>query len=303
MPKIESETLAINKNSLIRILTLVAVLIFVLSGWFWWHNVYMSPDNVFWDMINNNLATTSVTKHVLQTNQAQSLDQYIQLQFGATNSVHSLVTLKQGQGSATATIKSETIGTPKTDYNRYVSIDSQQTNSKGLPINSSNVVGVWAKADSNPYNGPQYFRQGLFDIMPFANLDSAARKQIIQLIRDKKVYNISATPAKTSRINGRQVFVYSASVNPAAYVEVIVQIAKSIGLGDIGLDATQYQNSPNLNLQIYVDKLSRQLIKISYPSTGQEETYSSQGLENPIIEPTNTISVTELQNRIQQNLK
>ncbi len=296
---------AINKKATVIWICLVATIIFIISGWAWVHSVYLSSNNVFWGMLNNNLATTSVTGHIIQTGQGQSLDQYTQKQFGAENLAHSLITLKQTGGVADATVRSETIGTPTADYSRYLSIESQQRTAKGKPIDTSNLIGVWAKADikNSQTVSSQSFRQSLLGIVPFANLNSQQRRNIIQLMRDKNVYDISKSPVKSEVVNGRQAFVYDVTINPQGYLDVTIQVIKDMGLGDIGLNSSQYDNSPNFKAQFTVDKLSRQLIKISYPASGQQVTFSSQGLEQAVTLPTQTITMTELQKRIQAGVR
>ncbi len=306
MPEHVSDMVSINKKTAIRLIVLTGAVIFVAAGWFWWQNVYLDSNRVFWDMIGNNLSTTGITRHIVQKGQSQSLDQYIQLQFGRDKLSHSFVTLTQGQNGKLATVRSESIGTLANDFNRYISIDTAQKTTSGKVINTAGINGVWSKSDNaqaGQLPNAQQLRQAVLTIVPFGNLDAGSRSDLVKLIKDSNVYDISTGSVKSAKINGHTVFVYEVSVNPKAYVEAMKKYAKDIGLGDIGLDSSQYDGAASFKIQMAVDKLSRQLVKVSFSTGAQEETYSAYGLEPNVAVPTNTIPLSELQNRVQQSLR
>lgn len=266
----------------------------------------MSPRHVFLTMLDNNLATESITRHTVQRANGQVVDQYIQLQFGRTNASRSLVTVKQPEEGGESVVKSETIGTPQNDFSRYVSIKTTQKNSQGQPIDTSKVTGVWGKTDDSKDGeraNTQYFQQGALGIVPFANLTSEQRQKLVNLMRDKKVYDVDFSKVKSVKEKGKSAFVYNVNISPKSYMIMIKQFTKYLGLSDMGLDPSQYENSPPLKTEFTVDKLSRNLIKIHYTDSSQDETFSSYGLEQPISLPTKTISITELQKRVQDSLQ
>lgn len=272
------------------------------GGWLWWSKVYTSSENVFWGMISNNLATESITRHTTQTAAGQTTDQYIQLQLGAVNAARNVVTISQNISGSHAVVKSETIGTKDNDYSRYVAIKTDQKNAQGKPLNTAQIIGVWGKTpDAKKGQRPpiQYLQQSLLGIVPYANLASGPRHDLINLIKNNNVYTITSEPAKSVKQSGRQVFVYTVNINPKAYISMLQQFVKDIGLGDIGLDPSQYNGSQPLKAEFTVDKVSRQLVKVSYPDGGQSQTYSSQGQEQPISVPTQTIPLAQLQSKVQ----
>ena len=274
----------------------------VLSGWLWWEKVYMNPTRVFWSMMSNNLATDSVVRHTHQTQSGQTSDEYIQIAFGAVNASRSVTTLSQNDAAGPTTVVSETIGTPTNDYSRYISIKTTQKSSTGKLPDTSKVVGIWGKTPDAPAGQKpslQYFQQGVLGIVPFANLTNTQRSDLVKIMRDDNVYDIAAGAPKRTKVGKRAAYVYSVNINPAAYIGMLGQYAKDLGLGDIGLDPSQYAGSQPLKADFTVDKLSRQLVSISYTGTTQSETFSSQGLEQPITLPTQTIPISDLQNRVQ----
>jgi len=297
---------AIKNSTTAQRITLVAVLIFVVFGCVWYRSVYMSPRNVFWGMIDNNLATESVTRHVVRDQGGQTLDQYMQLQFGSSNSAHNLISVKQSGDTGENEVKSETIGTPKNDYSRYVTIKTPQKTAGGQPIDTSKLVNVWAKTDDSKAGQPssaQYFQQSILGIVPYANLNYQQRYELVKLMQDKKAYDFSGEQPKSEKLNGRAVYVYAVSISPKAYIEMLQKFTKYMGLGEMGLDPSQYEGAAPLKVEMTVGKLSRQLLKIKYVDGGQEETYSAQGLEQAVGLPSKTIPISELQDRIQKSMQ
>lgn len=297
---------AIKNTTTAQRITLVAVVLFVIFGGVWCRNIYMSPRNVFWGMIDNNLATESVTRHVVQEQGGQTLDQYMQLQFGSSNSAHNLISVKQSGDTGENEVKSETIGTPKNDYSRYVSIKTPQKTAEGKPIDTSKLVNVWAKTDDSKAGQPssaQYFQQSILGIVPYANLNYQQRRELIKLMQDKKAYDFTAEQPKTSKVEGKVVYIYTVSISPKAYIEMLQKFTKFMGLKDVELDPGQYEGAPPLKVEMTVGKLSRQLLKIKYVDGGQEETYSAQGLEQAVTLPSKTIPISELQDRIQKSMQ
>ncbi len=290
-------------SSATRVIVLVAALILIVAGWFWWQNVYMSSSNVFWGMINNNLQTASVTRHTLQIGQDRTVDQLIREQFGPVNAVQTNVTLKQKSAEGDTLVKSETIGTPNNDFSRYVKISTPQKAANGKPIDTSKVTGVWGKSSDpkpNETSTAQYYRQSIVTIIPYGNFNSQQRQTLVDQMHDHQVYTYEASSVKSVKENNRSAYVYTIKIKPAAYIDLMKTYTKELGLGDLGLDPSSYANSPDLTAEITVDKLSRQIVKINYPDSGQSETVADQNLQQPITLPASTIPINELQDRIQK---
>lgn len=288
------------KTSLIIIVISVAILI--LSVWFWWSSVYLSSNNVFWGMIENNLVTNSVTRHIVQDLNGQKVDQFIRLQFGSVNASQSRVVLEQSDSNGKNIVKSETIGTPKNDFSRYIGINTTQKNSAGKPLDTKSIIGIWGKsADPKVGQEPavQYFRQSILAIVPYGMFSQSQRDKLISQMQSKNVYDISSGSVKSQNQNGRAVFVYQIKLNPSAYVQLMQTYTSVLGLGDIGLDPSSYANSPPLKLELTVDKISRQVTKIDYPDSGQTESIVDQNIFQPITIPVQTIPIDDLQKRLQ----
>jgi hypothetical protein len=306
-------TMAKNKNLLTsfrqykllsRLLTYTGILLLVVSGWLWWSRIYTDPQRVFTAMLENSLSTPSVTRHVTQAGQGNTLDQYIELDLGAQNLARITTTLGQGSGDAAAKVVTESIGTTGADYTRYLFIDTNERNSQGQALSFDDVIGVWAKNDepqSGQASNNRYFNEALLGVVPFANLDTGQRESLLRTIQDKGVFKTEL--AAQGRQNGRRVYVYKATITPRSYIEMLQSFTKALGLGAVeGLEQENYEGVAPLNLELSVDVLSRQLVGVGYPANGRQEVYSGHGLKRNVTLPEETIPVSELQQRL-QNLR
>ena len=258
-----------------------------------WRAKANSPQNVFWDMVGNNLSTRSITKHVIGDSTAAKSDQYTQVTFGAQNFSHNIVTLTQKSGEDNTVVKTESIGTPQADFSRYNSIQTNRKNAVGQLPDFSNIEGVWGK--SSDQASAQYLSQAMFGVVPFANLNAAERARIVKLIKDSKVYSPAFDKVATQ--NGD--YVYSVELSPVPYLKLLAELSKATGVHSlVNADVDDYKDSPSLKLTVSVDKRSHQLKKVKYDSGGQEETYESHGLNAGVQIPDKTIPMNELETRV-----
>src|SRR3989338_10533698 len=82
-PKIKS--LASGKR-----LTIIGAILLAIAGFFWWTNVFNNPENVFFGMLDNSLATSSVTRQVKEESAGGSVERFTRLQTGITNAAETL---------------------------------------------------------------------------------------------------------------------------------------------------------------------------------------------------------------------
>lgn len=290
-------------KNLPKFLAYAGLLLLMFSLTLWWTKVYTDPKRVFWAMLDNSLSTSSVTRNVKQQNQGNLLDQYIQLNLGTQSNARVITAISQGQGDSAAKVVTESIGTEKEDYTRYTEINTKETNAEGKPLNFDQIVNVWAKADA-PQSGQQsntrYFKEALLGVVPFADLDAGQRERLLKLMQEQGVFETDFGSTGQGREQGRRTYVYRVTVKPKPYITVLQAFTREIGLGAVeGLDQTNYEGAAPLELELAVDVLSRQLVRIVYGGNGRVESYSGHGLKTNIAIPTQTIPVSELQNRLQ----
>lgn len=276
------------------VLVLIGLIFFGLFGSLWWTKVHDSPRRVFADMLVNNLSTAGVTR-TSSAKGVQNYERVERLSFTPTISNHSYIKISEESEAGKTTVQTETIGTKDNDYSRHLKIDVSQQEG-AAPRSFKSVEGVWAK--SSLINGqPQYLAQSLQSLVPFANLNAGQRKAILKLIQDKKVYTVNYASTKPKRINGKSAIDFSVSVDPVQYIALLQALNKAVGMdvGDINPD--DYKDQPAISLNVLVDKFSRQVLEVTYGQ--QKEIYTGYGISMPISIPKKTITVEELQQRIQ----
>jgi hypothetical protein len=273
------------------VLVIVSLILIVLFGSLWWTKVYNSPRRVFEGMLQNNLSTPSVTR-TSQASDQQGLERIEQLSFVPPIASRTYIKLTQDSEQGQAAVQTETIGTQDSDYSKYLKIDVA-----GGRSNFKSVEGVWGKttlADGQP----QYLSQSMQGLIPFANLSSGDRAKILQLIDQKQIYKVNYASTKPTHLNGKSALNFSVSVNPVNYVSMMKELAKLSGVSGLdGINASDYKDQPSIDINVIVDKQSRQVLEITYGQ--QKETYSAYGLNQPLATPDKTIPFSELQQKIQ----
>ena len=276
------------------VLVIIGLILFVVFGGLWWTKIYNSPRRVFEGMLNNNLSTLSVTRTSTSSGQ-QGFERIEQHNFSQPTATRTYIKLVQASESGQATVETETIGTQTADYSKYLKIDVGGKASSNSPYKA--VEGIWGKS-SLADGEPQYLSQAMQGLVPFANLSSSDRARVINLINTKGVYKVNYASTKPKKINGKSAIDFSVSVSPEKYIDMLKEIAKSLGVsGFEALDSSQYKGQPDVNISIIVDKLSRQVIEVNYGQ--QKEVYSAYGVNQPVELPEKTIPFSDLQQKIQ----
>jgi hypothetical protein len=81
-----------------------------------------------------------------------------------------------------------------------------------------------------------------------------------------------------------------------AYVALIKQYAKSIGLHDLDqLDPNNFKAQKAFKLKIVIDVRAKQIVSITAPTTGNQQTYSGYGIPVHVDIPKKTITSAQLQ--------
>ena len=279
-----------------------AVLLFALSGYFWWSKVYQSPERVYWDMMSNSLQTSSVTRQLTQKTSQSTLDQTIVLTIGTQNAVQSVTTLQEGN----ITVKTENIATPTKDYIRYTSVKSDQKKADGKPLDFKSVLNRWAQNDAvNSSNTGQTQPPLLTEVMlgvaggnliPQANLPAKDRDDLIKLLHNTVIFDTNFSNVKKQHLNGRSVYTYDTQVQAVGYVGYQKEFAKKVGLKLLdNVQPNDYQGQPATKVELQVDAWSHQLVSIDYTGQGRHETFSAYGVAHPITVPVAKLTGPQLQ--------
>lgn len=284
-----------------RFISGAVILVVIVLALVWWNLIWQNPQRVFDGMLANNLSTTSVTKHAGATRGEQGIDQYIRLQMGSTNASTWLVTIKQAGSSVTT----ESIGTPHGGFVRYVDISAGNQKPGSNPLDFSSILNVWARSDPKDKTTSlnQLFSQSLLDVStaplpPIGNLPGEKRQDILDYIKTQNVFKPDYKSVKREKLAGQAVYTYKVAVKLGPFVRMMQAFARDMGDKSLEtVDANQYSTAKPIDLNIFVNRATHRMVKITQPSSGFEQTYNNWGLNTPTTIPTNSIPLTELQAR------
>ena len=286
---------------LLRVIFLTAFAISIVSVWAWWHVLYSKPEKVFNGAINNALQTSSFSRKTYQKSEGRTFDQKIDVVTEPKQLAGGTNELSQS-GDGGYAVKTDIAGTPTTDFVRYSSIKTDQKSTDGKNRDYSSIIGIWGKSSAadNTTSG-QLYSQTVMGIVPFGNLSLANRKVMTDLIIKKNVYNVNYGKVKRSIVDRRPTYTYEVTINPSAYITMLKKYASIVGLTQLEkLDPADYKDSPPQVLKITIDVWTRQINTVEYPNS-QSDTYGSYGARNFRINlPKKTITIDELQQKIQK---
>jgi len=281
----------------------LATLIFAGGGWAWYQYVHRSTYGVFWDTIDNNLNIFGVTRTITQDNNGADFQQKLQISLGAENMARGLTTISQSdQNGQETTVITETLGTPTTNYARYTDIKVQSPDSKKLPDFSS-VKNVWSREllVTGDTQNQSVLAEGLFSSIPFARLSQLQRQELVQFMKDNKVYEVDYRGAKVVERAGKQSYEYEVLVNLEGYIETLKKIDEYMGLGQLeGVDPAAYAGSEPAKLTVTTSIDGRQLLEVAYSGSTRKEQYSSYGARISSVLPETDLLRPELEQRVQK---
>lgn len=285
---------------LVRVLLLIGFIVFLTGGALWWKNIANNPRNVFYGMLDNSMKTRGIGRHVMQDNGAQQLDQRTRLTLGQTAQASSSTVLTQNE---TTSVRTDSIGTPTQDYVRYGAIDTDQPGSDGQPLNFDEILGVWGKAENidqiNETRG-ELFGETVLGVVPLGFVRYEKRAELMDFIREQNVYNTDFSAATREIVNGRPQYTYNVQVTSQNYITMLKQFATAVGLNQLeAIDPAAFSDVAPFEFSVVVDIWSKQLVSIQYANSARTEDYGSYGQETVVMPPEQTISIDELQLRLQ----
>ncbi len=282
-----------------RILWLVIILGFIGVGLtYFYRHTYSDPRRVFNAMLENSLRTSSVTKQVKQNTEGQTLDQKVRLQLGGRHIAQGMTALTQ-TGAASANVTTESLGTPTSDFVRYRSIETDQKNEAGETLDFSQILGVWGRTENAETTSGELYNELVLGVIPIGNLSANDRKKLLQEMIELDVYKVEYENVQRGTVNGRPAYNYSVKVLPEAYVTLLKSYAIKVGLTHLeNINPQNYANAESIEFTVSIDVLTRRLASIEYGS-GRQESYTAYGTEADVSLPTDTVSIEELQSRLQ----
>lgn len=294
----------LSKRKMLLGLYIVGAALLAATGVLWWDHHTTDPERVFWGTVNQGLKTSAVTVEATQGGNGQSLHQTVQYAMNGQSATHVVATLNQGG----TTIMDEMIGAPDADYTRYTGIKTDQKAASGKAMNFSKIINVWAKT---PHSGdagdmlPQAILGTNLPLggvaVPLASVQPADRTKLINQMKQDKVYTVSFKDVQRTHKDGRLLYTYKVTTNPQAYATMMKMFGTIAGVHTLDtLKPEQYAGQPAFVLNMTIDARAHQLVSASSEDGSVKQTYSGYDIPVVIKLPTNTISSTELQKRLQE---
>lgn len=282
----------------ISIVILFVAIFAIAGGIVWFNKIYTSPEHVFWSMVDNNLSVNSVTKETTQQGTGISKNELTQLSFNQGVNVRDVREVKSGTGSATSSIKIESIGTPTDTYQHYVFIDQPVKSGQAKP-DYSKVYPLWIKnsGPTSKIGDTQLLNSAVFSAFFFGNLSSSQRADVTKHLQD--AYKVNFGSVEQHRENGRKTYTYTVTLALRDYAKAAQAYAKALKLPNAAqINPNNYKATDELELNVTVDVLSRQIREIVYQTSSQTEKYSSYGVIAHFSPPAHTVSYNDLQKAV-----
>jgi len=285
-------------RTVLKLVGILAAIIVVAGGILWYKLVYTSPEHVFWGMVDNNLATQSITKELNQAGGSTTNKEDTQLAFYPSPKVRDVKEISSKANNGTSTVKIESIGTPTDTYQHYVLINQPGKGSKN-PADYQKVYNMWLKNSGNQQAETQLFSGVVFDAVLFGNLPPSARPQLVNDLH--KAYHVDFNNVAKESSKGRKTYTYNVKVNLRSFAEAVNYYSKALGLPNAGkINPSNYKATDEVAINLSVDLPSKQLRKLEYVSSKSTETYVTYGAPTNFSVPVHTVSYNTLQAAVQK---
>lgn len=285
-----------SQKQFLRSMIYLAIVIFAVSGWVWWHQIRNNPRNVFFGSIENSLRTNSITRQA----EYNDSDQMMRISISPELRTRTINTQTNNTKDGKIVVQTEAINTSEAEYVRWTKIDTDQTNKKGEKLNFNHLINVWGKNEADPSNQFSQLQMSLLSgIVPNGRFNIHERQALMKVVRDENVYKFDNAKMIRKIELGRPVYEYEVEVNPQAFYKFIKKYGEIANLPQLkDIDPSQFKDIPSEIFKVKVDVWSRHITGIA-DSTGNAENISGYGEITFIDPPKKSIPLNELQSKLQ----
>jgi hypothetical protein len=285
-----------------KVSTLLAIffgLVIVVAGITWFYKYYSNPQNVFWDMVENNLSTSSITKEITQKSTNATSKEITRIILSPNHAAHDVKQIDASVSGSKSMIRIESIGTPTDTYQRYVLI-SQPAKAGKKKADFSKVYALWLKNGGNAQSGnSQLFNNAVFSGFLFGNLPPSQKSTALNYMR--KAYKVDFNNIDKKSHNSRKTYVYTVSLAMQNYAKAARFYADALKLPNAKqISANNYHSTDKIEMSVTIDVLSRQLREVTYTTNSSTEKYSAYGITSDVSVPKKTVTYDTLQNAVNQ---
>lgn len=274
------------------------VLLILLSGLAYCYNIVVmqSPRRVFYDALSGNLDLKGVMCTVSKSSSGQSSDQQLWLDLKGTRTTLVTTTLSQNGTKVTT----QDINTQGADYVRYTRVATNAKDKAGKSLDVSKILNVWAKK-SESANTPMLGQVALGGcIVPLVSVPTDKQAAFSKQLSQGIIFQTDFSKSTYHWRFDEPYREYTVTVDPDQYIPFMKQVDQAYGLHALDkVSSSNYQQKTPQRLMFRIGAGSHRIQNIWYTDRSQTFTFSHYDERPYVAIPVHTISITDLQQRLQ----
>jgi len=278
------------------------MVIFLVTSYFWYTRLYMTPERRFWTALNNSMSTPSVVRTLTQGGSGNQVVQDYRFNFAPQRVVENRVIYTEKSSVTDTSVTTEGVIFPTEQYLRYTSFTNSRTDN-GINSNIDSVLGKWAvQSSDNAEDAELNYLSEQVSLIIIGNYSADFRREVLQQLQQRQVYGENISTPVEDKLNDESVYVYTISVKLRDYAELLNKAFVTAGYGEFApLDPANYREDSAVNGNIFVRKKDNAVVGVNFG--GREERYSNYGVIKQVDRPEVSLTVEELQAKVQQLLQ
>lgn len=293
-----------NLEKITKIFLSFAIIVGLVGSYLWYNRMYMTDERRFWGAINRSMTGSNVLRTLDTGGSGNKQITQSRLNFTPESYIESKSTVTERSAVANSEVITEGYTDLDEQLVKYLKIDTSEKNAGGQGFDFSNVVNKWA-TDKIGTDSPEaleqrrinYIKEFIY-LAPFGNFDGQFRKEVIDRLKNKSVYNVDYQNVTKANRDGVDYIDFVVRVNTKEYVAILQDVLKKLGLGEFeALNPDNYEPQSRINAIFAVNADNGEIGGISY--NGRQEVYSDQGVNKDYQVPKSDITIDELQTLLQ----
>lgn len=300
--KINNRTSHWDFNKITRYTLVFAVLIGLVTSYFWYSKVYITPERRFWTAIDNSMATPSVVRTLTEGGTGNQVEQLYRFNFAPQRVVQNKVEYTEKSATTDTSVTTEGIIFPTEQFLRYTQFYNSRNDGESS-ANLDSVLGQWAKQTSDQVEEAKLnYLSEQVSLVIFGNYGPNVRNEILNEMKSSNVYGEALSIPLEDTSDGEAVYVYQISVKLKKYAEILNKAFVDAGYGEFApLNPENYRDDSTVNGNVIVIKKNNSIVGVSFG--GREEKYGNYGVTATVETPQTDLTVEELQSQVQQLLQ
>jgi hypothetical protein len=300
--KFNNKTAHWNFGKITRYIMVFGVLLALVTSYFWYTKLYMTPERRFWSAINNSMATPSVVRTLTEGGSGNQVVQDYRFNFAPQRVVQNRVQYSEKSATTNTSVTTEGIIYPTEQFLRYTEFINSRSDGQNSP-NLDSVLGEWAVQETEDVEESKIsYLSEQVSLVIFGNYGANVRAELINQMKEAQVYGPDLGVPLEDVIDGESVYVYSISVKLKEYATILNNAFVKAGFGEFPpLDPDNYREDSLVKGTINVQKSNNTILGVSFG--GREEKYNNYGVNSEVVRPETDLSVEELQMQVQELLE